>query len=130
MINLTRTLLAVVAISTATISPVKANVSFLEAALFFLTGVEATNQDIVTDREIILRRYPLVAYLVDGNPCAVRIRNTNNNRLYQMDFCKITGWRLTPEVMQAVTDGLVKTPSVFQETGVRTKITRTQTSPK
>jgi hypothetical protein len=64
--------------------------------LFFLTGVEATNQDIVTDREIRLRQYPIVAYLVDGNPCLVRLRNTNNYTVWQMDFCKITGWRWVP----------------------------------
>jgi hypothetical protein len=72
--------------------PVKAEVSFLEAALFFLTGVEPTDEDSVTDREIILRREPLVAYLVD-DPCIVRLRNTNNDSIWQMDFCKITEWR-------------------------------------
>jgi hypothetical protein len=96
MINLIRTLAAVAVITTATVSPVEAKISFLEAALFFLTDVEATHEDTATDREIILRQYPLVAYLVDGNPCLVRLRSTSSNRpnsIWQMDFCKITRWQ-------------------------------------
>jgi hypothetical protein len=37
-----------------------------------------------------LRRYPIVAYLVDGQPCVVRIRNTDIDVVWQMDFCKLT----------------------------------------
>jgi len=78
----------------ATISPVEAKQpSFLEAALFFLTSVEPTAEDSVTDREIILRREPVVAYLVDGAPCVVRLRNTRTDAVWQMDFCKITSYR-------------------------------------
>jgi len=96
MINLIRTLAAVAVISTATMSPVEAKISFLEAALFFLTDVEATHEDTATDREIILRQYPLVAYLVDGNPCLVRLRSGSRNSIWQMDFCKITHWQWLP----------------------------------
>src|SRR5262245_48601190 len=84
-------------------SRAEAKVSFLEAALFFLTGVEATNQDYVTDNEIRLSRYPIVAYTVPGNPCAVRLRYTDEqnrgNTIWQMDFCKITSWRWYPGMM-------------------------------
>jgi hypothetical protein len=105
MINLPRTIAAVVvAISTAAISPVEAKISFLEAALFFLTDVEVTHQDTATDREIILRQYPIVAYLVDGNSCLVRIRNTSSNVTWQMDFCKITGWQWLPGESYMTTD--------------------------
>lgn len=84
-------------LAVSTVSPVKAETSFLEAALFFLTGVDTTNEDTVTDREIRLRQYPLVAYLVDGKPCAVRLRNTETNNIWEMDFCKITSFeRSTP----------------------------------
>ena len=96
MINLIRTLAAVAVITTATVSPVEAKISFLEAALFFLTDVEATHEDTATDREIILRQYPLVAYLVDGNPCLVRLRSGSRNSIWQMDFCKITHWQWLP----------------------------------
>jgi hypothetical protein len=99
MMSFTKTLVSAALVATAMISPVKAQTtktSFLEAALFFLTGVEQTDEDSVTDREIILRREPLVAHLVDENPCAVRLRNTRNNTVWQMDFCKITEYRWVP----------------------------------
>src|SRR5262249_12513825 len=105
MINLIRTLAAVAVISTGTISPVEAKISFLEAALFFLTDVEATHEDTATDREIILRQYPIVAYLVDGNPCLVRIRSGSRpNSIWQMDFCKITRWQWLPGESYVTTD--------------------------
>jgi hypothetical protein len=66
--------------------------AFLEAALFFLTGVDATSDEIVSERQIVLRRYPLVAYLVDGKPCVVRLRNTTSHQIWQLDFCKITSY--------------------------------------
>ena len=53
----------------AAISPVKAETSFLEAAQFFLTGVDATSDEIVSEREIVLHKYPLVVYLVDDKTC-------------------------------------------------------------
>jgi hypothetical protein len=96
MISFTKTFISAALVASVMISPVKAQTtktSFLEAALFFLTGVEPTDDDSVTDREIILRREPLVAYLVDDNPCAVRLRNTRNNTVWQMDFCKLTEYR-------------------------------------
>jgi hypothetical protein len=65
--------------------------AFLEAALFFITGVDAASDEIVGNREIVLRQYPIVAYLVDSNSCAVRIRTTTQPYIvWQMDFCKIT----------------------------------------
>jgi hypothetical protein len=75
-------------------SPDKAETSFLEAALFFITGVDATSEDSVTEREIVLRREPIVAYLVDSNPCAFRIRTTTQPyTVWQWDFCKITHYQ-------------------------------------
>ena len=68
--------------------------AFLEAAVFFITGVDTTKVDMVTNREIVLGRYPIVAYLVDSNPCAVRIRTTTKPyTVWQMDFCKITHYQ-------------------------------------
>jgi hypothetical protein len=59
--------------------------------LFFITGVDAASEEIVSNREIVLRQYPIVAYLVDRNSCAVRIRTTTQPyTVWQMDFCKIT----------------------------------------
>ena len=78
------------------------NPSFLEAALFFLTGVEPGPTDTVTDQEIILQRYPIVAYVVDGKPCAVRIRNTTDNQIWHMDFCKLV---IGPPAMKQSDDG-------------------------
>jgi hypothetical protein len=74
MVDLTRTLTAAALAVTATISPAKAETTFLEAAMFFITGVDATSEDTVSEDEIRLHRYPIVAYLA-GN-CAVRIRMT------------------------------------------------------
>jgi putative Ca2+/H+ antiporter (TMEM165/GDT1 family) len=54
---------ALVVLATTTL-PVKAETSFLEAALFFITGVDTTNEDTVTNHEVRLSRYPIVAYLV------------------------------------------------------------------
>ena len=71
-------------------APDRGDNPFLEAALFFLTGVDTNDWDVVTDREIRLARYPLVAYLVNAKPCAVRLRNTENNNVWEMDFCKLT----------------------------------------
>jgi hypothetical protein len=71
-------------------------VSFLEAALYFLTAVEPEPEDVISERRIALRKYPIVAYLVDDNPCAVRLRTTiKSYTIWQMDFCKLTGyeWR-------------------------------------
>jgi hypothetical protein len=94
MDRLARALVAAALLGVATISPVKAETSFLEAALFFITGVDTTDEDTVTDREIRLSRYPIVAYLADSNPCAVRLRATTQPTIWQLDFCKITGYRL------------------------------------
>jgi hypothetical protein len=45
----------------------------------------------MVNREIVLDRYPIVAYLVGDNACAVRIRHTETPYwLLQMDFCKMT----------------------------------------
>ena len=101
MIHPTRIFVAAALFATATISPVKAETSFLEAALFFLTAADTRSEDSVTDREIILRRYPIVAYLVDGEPCKVRLRNTSDHRIFQIDFCKLTSysfWRQPEDV--------------------------------
>ena len=92
MVDLTRTLTAAALAVTATISPAKAETTFLEAAMFFITGVDATSEDTVSEDEIRLHRYPIVAYLA-GN-CAVRIRMTTApSWVYQMDFCKFTGYQ-------------------------------------
>jgi hypothetical protein len=67
--------------------------AFLEAALFFITGVDASSNEIVSNRKIKLGRYPIVAYLVDSNPCAIRLRTTTlPYTVWQMDFCKITNY--------------------------------------
>jgi|GEM_PF-4291974 len=65
---------------------------FLEAAAFFLTGVDATSDEIVSNREIVLRQYPLVIYLVDNKPCTVRMRNPERQWVMQWDLCKITNY--------------------------------------
>jgi hypothetical protein len=93
-----RTLGIVMSLMFALLSPAKAEPTFLEAALFFLTDVETSNQDYVTETEIRLRRWPIVAYLVEDAPCVVRLRNTNYDRLWQFDFCKITEARWTRAV--------------------------------
>jgi hypothetical protein len=68
--------------------------AFLEAALFFITGVDTSREDMVANREIVLDRYPIVAYLMEDNDCAVRIRHTAKPYwVLQMDFCKITHWQ-------------------------------------
>ena len=74
-------------------SPVKAETSFIEAATFFLTGVDATGDEIVSEREIVLHKYPLVVYLVDDKRCVARMRNTTSHEIWQMNFCKITGYQ-------------------------------------
>jgi hypothetical protein len=77
--------------ATSTHSGTSEQRAFLEAAFFFITGVDATAQEIVTNREIHLDRYPIVGYLVDDNRCAIRIRTTTQLYVvWQMDFCKIT----------------------------------------
>jgi hypothetical protein len=91
-----RSLGIVMTLMLALLSSAKAEPTFLEAALFFLTDVETSNQDYVTKTEIRLRRWPIVAYLVKDAPCVVRIWNTNYDRLWQFDFCKITEARWTP----------------------------------
>lgn len=85
-------LTAVALCTIALLAPAKAETSFLQAALFFLTDVEATRNDDVSETEINLRQYPLVIYLMEDVPCVVRIRNTRTNILWQMNFCKITRW--------------------------------------
>jgi hypothetical protein len=135
MISFTKTLVSA-ALASAMISPVKAQTtktSFLEAALFFLTGVEPTDEDSVTDREIILRREPLVAHLVDENPCAVRLRNTRNNTVWQMDFCKspnTDGCGGTQLTTQATFGSAGRMLSVFHGNGASARIILTQTSRK
>jgi len=74
MINLVRVFIAAALFATSTISSANAETSFLEAAQFFLTGVDANSDEIVSEREIVLRKYPLVVYLVDDKPCVVRMR--------------------------------------------------------
>ena len=67
--------------------------AFLEAALYFLTNVDAdaSRGDVIDTEQIALGRYPAVIYLVNGNPCAVRLRTTTMPyTIWQMDFCKIT----------------------------------------
>src|SRR6266540_7572766 len=93
MVSFANSLLTAALVVAAMTSSVKADPSFLEAGLFFLTGVEPAEGDVVTERGIVLFREPLVAYLVDGKPCVVRLRNTKNNTVWQMDFCKIAGYR-------------------------------------
>jgi hypothetical protein len=94
MIDLTRVLVTAALVATAAVSPVRAaEVSFLEAGLFFLTDLQPGEGDRVTDREIVLARYPLVAYTVDDSPCAIRIRNTLTRVIWHMDFCKIASAR-------------------------------------
>jgi hypothetical protein len=72
-------------------------VSFLEAALFFLTAIEPVPEDVVSDSRIALSKYPIVAYLVEDNPsCQVRLRTTiQPYTVWQMDFCKLVRyeWR-------------------------------------
>lgn len=63
---------------------------FLEAAAFVLTGVDATRDEIVSNRQIILHEYPIVMYLVANTPCTVRMRNPERQRINQWDFCKFT----------------------------------------
>jgi hypothetical protein len=96
MINLAKAFVTAMLVATAAITPAKAETSFLEAALFFLTGVEPGPEDIVTDQEILLLRYSIAAYLVDGKPCAVRIRN--RLRIWEMDFCKIVSYHFSVHV--------------------------------
>jgi hypothetical protein len=73
-------------------SPVKAETSFIEAATFFLTGVDATGDEIVSEREIVLRKYPFVIYLVNDKSCVVRMRNVTSHEIWQMNFCMLTGY--------------------------------------
>jgi hypothetical protein len=49
MINFAEYFVSAALVALATISPVKAETSFLEAALFFLTGVDATSDEIVSE---------------------------------------------------------------------------------
>jgi hypothetical protein len=96
MVDLTRTLTAAALAVTATISPTKAETTFLEAAMFFITGVDATSEDTVSESQITLHRYPVVAYLVDR--CKVRLRATKvPYTIWQMDFCKFTGYQQTSD---------------------------------
>jgi hypothetical protein len=90
MISLARVVVAAALLAISTIAPAKAETSFLEAAMYFITAVEPVAGDTVTDDEIILTRYPIVAYLVSDNRCAIRIRRRNEPYwVLQMDFCKI-----------------------------------------
>jgi hypothetical protein len=89
---------ASILVALAASSPVKAETSFIEAVTFFLTGVDATGDEIVSEREIHLHKYPLVVYLVDDKRCVVRVRNTTTQgtwplQVWQLDFCKITGYQ-------------------------------------
>jgi hypothetical protein len=90
---------ASILVALAAISPVKAETSFIEAVTFFLTGVDATGDEIVSEREIVLDKYPLVVYLVDDKRCIVRIRNTDPNQgnwrpqIWQINFCKFTEYQ-------------------------------------
>ncbi len=43
--------------------------TFVEAALFFMTGVDATGAEKVTVTEIVLHREPPVVYLVFAGAC-------------------------------------------------------------
>jgi hypothetical protein len=77
------------------LSPAKAyeNVSFLEAALFFMTNIEPQSGDEVTPDQITIHSWPIVAYTVKDNPCAIRIRMTQPPySILQFDFCQITHW--------------------------------------
>jgi len=56
MVDLTRTLTAAALAVIATISPAKAETTFLEAAIFFITGVDATSEDTVSENQITLHR--------------------------------------------------------------------------
>jgi hypothetical protein len=93
MIKLAKVLVATAPLAVSPVSPVKAEASFLEAATFFLTGVDATDDEIVSEREIVLHKYPFVIYLVDDKSCVVRMRNATNHNIWQMDFCKLTGYQ-------------------------------------
>jgi hypothetical protein len=96
-IMFTKVLITAVLAATVMLSPAKAEPSFLEAALFFLTNVEAGGSDTITDSEIALSRYSLVAYLgpaePNGRTCRVRLRNTATNQIWQMNFCKLHGYQ-------------------------------------
>jgi hypothetical protein len=67
--------------------------SLLEAVAFFMTGVDAGADEIVSDNQIVLRNYPIVVYLVDGNRCVARLRLMTTHAIWQLDFCKITEYR-------------------------------------
>jgi hypothetical protein len=96
MFDLARVLVAVALLATGR---ARTETSFLEAGLFFMTGIELTGDDTVTDREIKLQHWPIVAYVTDANRCAVRIRVTESPYVInQLDFCKITYWGLTNSV--------------------------------
>jgi hypothetical protein len=75
-----------------------ADTSFIEAVTFFLTGVDATGDEIISERQIALHKYPLVVWLVDDKRCIVRIRNTTGPEnwqpaIWQINFCKFTGYQ-------------------------------------
>jgi hypothetical protein len=70
------------------------NVSFIEAALYFMTAVEPTAFDEVDDYHIVLSQYPMRIYLLDSDSCIVRLRTTTKPyTFWQMKFCKITGYQ-------------------------------------
>jgi hypothetical protein len=99
MIILTRTLVAAALVLTATVTPsgssgTSEQRAFLEAALFFVTNIEPRQEDTVNDREIIIYRHRIKAYLVDSNPCAVRFSTTTGTyTVWQIDFCEISSYR-------------------------------------
>ncbi len=68
--------------------------AFLEAAFFFITGVDAASDEIFNNREIALHGYPIVAYLVDDDSCVLRLRTTAQPYVvWQMHFCRITHYK-------------------------------------
>jgi hypothetical protein len=84
-----------------------ADVSFLEAGLFFLTGVEPDPTDQVSETRIVLAKYSMVAYRPDSNPCAIRMRMTVwPYTVYQMDFCQIVQYQWMPNPSFAANPGI------------------------
>jgi|SRR5262245_38284249 len=83
------------AISTTT---AQAQTSFVEAALFFLTSIEPSQNDTVDDDEIVLADFPLAAYSVPEDQCLIRLRRTRAPfTTWQFNFCIVTGFELHTE---------------------------------
>jgi hypothetical protein len=72
------------------------SVSFIEAALYFLTAVEPSAFDEADDYHIVLSNYPIRIYLLESDRCVVRLRTTTKPiTFWQMKFCELTGYQWT-----------------------------------